>query len=363
MNIEIMLLHLFYAPPYNINTQIIKSFMCMEGFASLPQWFILYGALDKKQKAVYDEMHLNGHVELVYLNNFASLLRFAEKHKNDIFLLHGNLPYKVMFFLSVYSQRTDWICWGAKASINYNNIKSILLTPLKIFMYRRFYKIITLMDPDTDSLTHDFHVKNVEQISYYNPSLEEEPDFFSQFVPVDKSQVYKRKKILLGNSAHNIPYYLDILAHLSKFREALDVHCMMQYPKLDENIIKKFSSQAKSISDGSVTMDKEMMERYQYYKYLSNFDVYVCSNLNQSGLGAANNCLKLGLKVFLAGKNYEWLASLGYKVFDVSSIKNADDIDLFNDLSESEKEYNLNLAFKIMRAEKNKWMNYRKTLI
>ena len=202
MNIEIMLLHLFYAPPYNINTQIIKSFMCMEGFASLPQWFILYGALDKKQKAVYDEMHLNGHVELVYLNNFASLLRFAEKHKNDIFLLHGNLPYKVMFFLSVYSQRTDWICWGAKASINYNNIKSILLTPLKIFMYRRFYKIITLMDPDTDSLTHDFHVKNVEQISYYNPSLEEEPDFFSQFVPVDKSQVYKRKKILLGNSAH-----------------------------------------------------------------------------------------------------------------------------------------------------------------
>ena len=65
----------------------------------------------------------------------------------------------------------------------------------------------------------------------------------------------------------------------------------------------------------------------------------------------------------MAGKNYEWLASLGYKVFDVSSIKNADDIDLFNDLSESEKEYNLNLAFKIMRAEKNKWMNYRKTLI
>lgn len=26
-----MLLHLFYAPPYNINTQIIKSFMCMYG--------------------------------------------------------------------------------------------------------------------------------------------------------------------------------------------------------------------------------------------------------------------------------------------------------------------------------------------
>ena len=70
------------------------------------------------------------------------------------------------------------------------------------------------MDPDTDSLTHDFRIKNVEQISYYNPSLEEELDLFSQFVPVDKSQVCKRKKILLGNSAHNIPYYLDILAYL-----------------------------------------------------------------------------------------------------------------------------------------------------
>ena len=166
----------------------------MEGFASLPQCFILYGALDIKQKAVYDEMHLNGHVELVYLNNFASLLRFAEKHKNDIFLLHGNLPYKVMFFLSVYSQRTDWICWGAKASINYNNIKSILLTPLKIFMYRRFYKIITLMDPDTDSLTHDFHVKNVEQISYYNPSLEEEPGFFPNLCLLIKVKFINEKR-------------------------------------------------------------------------------------------------------------------------------------------------------------------------
>ena len=50
-------------------------------------------------------------------------------------------------------------------------------------------------------------------------------------------------------------------------------------------------------------------------------------------------------------------------MFDVASIKNADDINIFNALSESEKEYNLNLAFRIMRVEKNKWMNYRKTLV
>lgn len=358
-----MLLHLFYAPPYNLNTLITKSFMCMDGFASLPQLFILYGSLDKKQKAVYDEMHLSEHVDFVYLHNFSSLLGFAKQHKNDIFLLHGNLPYKVLFFLSVYPKRTDWICWGAKASINYSNIKSILLTPLKIFFYRRFYKIITLMNPDTDSLTHDFRVKNVEQISYYNPSLEKEADFISQFMPADKNQFCKRKNILLGNSAHNIPYYLDILAHLSKFREILDIHCMMQYPKLDEDVVRKFSSQAKLILDGSITMDKEMMERYQYYKYLSKFDVYICSNLNQSGLGAATICLRLGLKVFLAGKNYEWLASLGYKVFDISCIKNADNVNIFNELSDSEKEYNLNLSYRIVRAEKDKWMNYRKTLI
>lgn len=42
-----MLLHLFYAPPYNLNVLIIESFADMEDFASLPQLFILYGSLDE----------------------------------------------------------------------------------------------------------------------------------------------------------------------------------------------------------------------------------------------------------------------------------------------------------------------------
>lgn len=73
---------------------------------------------------------------------------------------------------------------------------------------------------------------------------------------------------------------------------------MMQYPKLSESVVKEFVDQANSNFNGSITIDKEMMEHHRYYKYLCDFDVYMCSNLNQSGLGAATICLKLGLKVF-----------------------------------------------------------------
>ena len=360
-----MLLHLFYAPPYNLNVLIIESFADMEDFASLPQLFILYGSLDEKHKAIYEKTSRCNNVNIIYLDDFISLLKFVKKHKSDTFLLHGNLPYKVMTFLSLYSRRVDWICWGAKASINYSNIKSILLTPFKRVVYKRFYKIITLMNPDTDSLIRDFHVKNVEQISYYRPSSEREFDLFRKLAHIRSSQVceYKKRQILLGNSAHNISCYLDILSSLSDFKESIDVHCMMQYPKLSESVVKEFVDQANSNFNGSITIDKEMMEHHRYYKYLCDFDVYMCSNLNQSGLGAATICLKLGLKVFLAGKNYEWLSSLGYKIFNINDIKGIGDVDVFNDLSEDEKEYNLNLAFKIMHANRYKWMNYRKTLV
>ena len=361
-----MLLHLFYAPPHYLNVSIIKSFLHMKSFKSLPQIFVLYGSLDNKLKSIYEELSLYEHINIVYLNDFISLLKFSRKYKKETFLLHGNLPYKVMTYLSLYSKRTDWICWGGKSKINYNNIKSIILTPLKTIVYKRFYKIITLMDPDTDSLMRDFYVNNIEQISYFNPAYKIDYDYFLQFVNVNKNQNQitqnQKKKILLGNSAHNLPFYLDTLSYLSNYRETIDVHCMMQYPKLGEREYVEFTNQAHLIFKDSITMDRVMFERYQYFKYLSDYDVYICSNLNQSGLGAATICLRLGLKVFLAGKNYEWLSSLGYKVFNVEDIKKSDSVDVFKNMSKAEKDYNLNLSFTIVRDEENKWTNYRNTL-
>ena len=91
---------------------------------------------------------------------------------------------------------------------------------------------------------------------------------------------------------------------------------------------------------------------------MSKFDIYVCGRLGQSGLGAANTSIILGKKVFLTGKNLQWMRSRGLFVYDLNDIENGSDSDFFTLLTEEQKKFNFESQFAGIEEIMDRWIQY-----
>lgn len=353
-----MIVHTFRLTSFHLNKSLIRAFneISTNNSAIVP-YFLIYGTYIetevKKHLDLFDQLGITNYY---FSHSIKELYQFAKENKNLSFLLHG-MTYACMCTLIISGVKLNWVCWGAGASVNWRNWKSILFTPFKILIYHRFHTIITLMAGDKITLEHDFLLKGVKVLPYFAYNA---VHFKDKFIKLNRNKDHKSKlAVLLGNSAHCIDTYYELLDKLSRFKGLITVNCMMQYPRIDNRILLDLKEKGEALfGRDSFFLDTEMLETEAYFAYMAKFDIYICGTLEQSGLGAANTCIILGKKVYLTGKNLDWMRSCGLFVCDVKSIENSSDCDFLELLTERQKNFNFNKRYTSVEEIKEKWIRY-----
>ena len=353
-----MIIHIFKLTTFHLNKTLIKAMhKVSSNISEISPYFLIYGS--------FNEMEVRKHIELFkqsritnydFAYNPKMLYQFAIKNRQHSFLLHGT-TYACMCILAFAGVKLNWVCWGAGASINKRNWKSILFTPIKILIYHRFYNITTLMVGDKITLEHDYWLKGVEVLPYYPYTT---VHFKDRLIMLNKTDMHKTKlAVLLGNSANCIDSYYELFDKLSRFKGLITINCMMQYPQIDKRTLSDLRNRGEEIfGKDSFFCDTEMLETEAYFAYMSKFDIYVCGRLGQSGLGAANTSIILGKKVFLTGKNLQWMRSRGLFVYDLNDIENGSDSDFFTLLTEEQKKFNFESQFAGIEEIMDRWIQY-----
>ena len=353
-----MIIHIFKLTTFHLNKSLIKAMNeISQSDSEITPYYLMYGLRDevevKKHIALFKQL---GIINYSFVHNAKTLYLFAKDFHNHSFLLHG-VTYACMCVLIFAGVRLSWVCWGAGASINRNNWKSVLATPLKILIYRRFHALTTLMDGDKITLEHDYLLKGVEVLPYYAYNAVHFKDWFTK---QNKNETHMGKlAVLIGNNAHCVDSYYELLNKLSRFKGLITVNCMMQYPRKDQKVLEDLQSKGEMIfGKGSFYCDTEMLQTEAYFAYMSKFDIYICGVTKQSGLGAANTCITLGKKVYLTGKNLNWMRSCGLLVYDINSIEHSSNSDFLKPLTEEQKKFNFDNEYAGVEKIKNRWIQY-----
>lgn len=354
-----MLIHVFKITTFYLNSTLIKSFSAISPKDSpMRPYYLIFGRGDKNSKEKHENLFAKINVvDYSFIESLYSLYVFAHRNRKVAFLLHGT-TYACMSVLELAGANVNWICWGAGASINHKSLKSILFTPIKKNIYRNFFTIKTLINDDKLTLERDFSLSQVELLPYYSYNSLVYKNYFIEKYN-NPSPKNKKPVVLLGNNAHNLAYYYELLNLLVPFKDKITIHCMMQYPKVDEHVLLKLQNTGSSLfGKNSFFVDTQLLDMDSYLDYLSNFDIYLCGNPNQSGLGAVINCLRLGKKVFLAGKNLSWVRKIGFIVFDVNDVRESSCNDILSELSDLQKKINLMNNYDSIEMRKKQWIEY-----
>ena len=158
-------------------------------------------------------------------------------------------------------------------------------------------------------------------------------------------------RIIVGNSATKENNHIEAFNLLEKFRnEEIEIICPLSYGDMDyaEKVIKegykKFGDKFKPL--------KDYMDKNDYVSLLSNCDIGIFNNDRQQGLGNIYDLLRLGKKVYIKTdiSTYSYLIQLGYKVFDIESIK-AESFDNF--VQFNYKKENIFISDEIIKNEES----------
>lgn len=310
-----MIIHVFTAERFHLVPTIIKGFLQLD----LPQYYILARTKKDARDSIYEELFYNYKNDCFAItHSFEELKRESNNFKNTKIILHG-VPYKWMLFYHIRGFKDiNWVCWGAGARINWNNWKSILFTPFKKNIYRRFNKIGVLMPQDELHLKKDYSIKKTTLLSYFGTI-----GYFPYSINdlnKDENRSKGFSKVYLGNNSSSLKTYLPLVEELSKFKDFLFINCMINYTFKESKTSLKLREVGSAIYRDNFFMDETLYSLEDYYKYMNECDIYICNVKSQSGLGAIFTCLRLGKKVFLSGINYEFIKSLGAFIYHVSEI-------------------------------------------
>ncbi|WP_313138960.1 hypothetical protein [Myroides sp.] len=327
-----MNLHVFTGNRTHLVPTLIEDFIKIGG----NQYFIVFCSNEKYSLYIelFDKFN---YTHYVLVSSFSDFSKISKDLKNvEHVILHGT-PYGLMWRFIYKYPRVSWVCWGAGAKINYNNWKSIIFTPFKYWLYKSFCKIGVLMPQDGQSLKKDYKVVNPTLVRYLGSaskfpfSIDKVKELFD--ANVDK----KHYKVYLGNNSSCINSYLGLIEALPKFELSVKVNCMLNYSFKESRVSENLAKRGQTIFGDNFIMDTNLYSLEEYYDYMSNCDVYVCGLKQQTGLGAIYTCLRLGKKLYLDGINYEWMISLGCKVFHVSELKGINEDVFLQSLTYNEK--------------------------
>lgn len=347
-----MIIHVFTADRFHLVPKMVESFYALED----NQFFILARNKKDKKDKIYDEIFKDkSHYIITHSNK--ELINIALKLRSNKFVLHG-VPYLWMILFLFVSKKVNWVCWGAGASKNKNNWKSVIFHPFKKKIYKSFTKIGVLMPQDRVSLNNDFGVKNAILLSYFGSI----GSFPYTIEDLNKKEVGDNllKKVYLGNNSSSINTYLPLIEKLSKFKDDIFINCMINYSFKENDISLKLREMGANIYGDRFYMDETLYSLEDYYKYMNECDIYICGVKKQTGLGAIYTILRQGKKAFLTGKNYELINNLGCTVFKIEDLDKITKAEFKKPLSLEQKVINFKIITEFLDKDRliREWLSY-----
>lgn len=271
--------------------------------------------------------------------------------RHDI-LLHW---YSKTYLRKPFFRSVSWVCWGNIIKVDpRNSIPNLLRKSLVSNVYRNYKKIVCLLESDKKELISTFNCDKakIEVLSYIPNNL----DILHELQlarPSDSSQICK---VLLGNNAYGIRFYMKALPIIKMFPLEIELYALMNYGSCPKEEREAFVAEGLKLFGDYIHFVDDFIPTEKFLNWANKFDVYVCNIPTQSGLGIAYNMLGLGKKVFLTGYNLAWCRENGFIVFDISEIE-TNNGSLANPLDDHQKQYNLSTLELLLNVNNlsNRW--------
>lgn len=221
-------------------------------------------------------------------------------HGDDMF--YGNGLFRALKVSRI--SRKAWVCWGA---IPAKNRKSIYYRFTYGYYRDVFFSscifVNALLEGDQVDLQNSIGGKVT----------------LCPYIDTPHSLSYKidrENKVLVGNSGLYIDSYKAFVSTVQC--KNIPFTFMISYGCEGEEAQNFINFVGERLEQANFWTENLPLEKY--LEKVSGYSVYVCNVERQTGLGAIQACLSLGLKCYLKGKNLEHFKYLGFKVHSVEEL-------------------------------------------
>ena len=329
-----MIIHVFNANMYHLSPGMIWGLL--NNFRETISKIILLetGDVDRaKYENIFTKFEFDDF--MFCSSDFDSMIMTFKQDKDSPILFHGGTYKRWNAAFKAGCKNVNWICWGGDASKSQGrrNAQSFIKRTIgRIFdewsfrkkkkLYKKFNTIVALIDPDRQTIIKDFRIQSdkVEVIPYRYARKIASEDKMDELYNERNAKIQKKPLVLIGNSPMNAPFYMQMLDLLKKYAGKIEVHCMYQYPHVSDNTYMSLYRLGRKCFGDDFFIDEIFLNGDEYFRYLNLTDIYICSNPEQTGIGAINNYLRLGKKMYLTGKNYEYAMGIGCSVHNTKDI-------------------------------------------
>lgn len=357
-----MIYHIFNLIHIHLSLNLIESIILK---TSESHFFILIGDDAEKAQLYIEMFSKHDFKNFKIYPSFKALNKASVINRDSCILLHGgNYSWMAYFYIYRY-KNLNWVCWGSGIFIK-KTIKSRLSFLFKYLIYSYFRNIVVLMTPELTYLKQIYKKKNV----FFIPYLVKIDDIYNfSRSKIDDSFFRKQNKklidVFLGNNFYSIRSYIDIIKNLSHLKGLIKIHCMLNYSldpssyefqQLNKIGTEKFGS--------DFIVHTKLYSLKEYPDFMDICDIYICDVKTQTGLGAINTCLKLGKKIYLSGRNYDYISSLGFVIYPSSSL-NGISLDNLRQYSIKDAFYNYDLYYNVFdqKVLSDRWNSFYKYIL
>jgi len=358
-----MIVHILPSNRYHLTPDIAEGYI--KNYKQFNHAIILFG-----DKQTNKQLYINIFEKLDFkyfhfCQNNKEFVKLLWKYRENPIVFHGGNYFRFILAILVKSNNINWVCWGSGTTI-YKTTKSKLSAKIKKLIYSNFNSIVTLMDQDRNSIIEHFKVNpsRIITLPYATGNNDNLNDFHLELLKNER-MLNSKPLVLLGNNSCCMEDYSKLLDILRQYSGKISVQCMLHYDleknKTYYNLIEKGKY---FFGDDFKTNEEFYSDIKEYIKYMNHFDIYICSAMYQTGLGAIGTALKLGKKIFLSGRNYEYFNSKGTKIFKVESINSTLSLESFiSPLTMEEKLLNYEKMVETTENNHEKWVKYFNDII
>lgn len=360
-----MVVHVLTAERYHLVPGIVKGFLT--AYANDTEHRFLLLGTEKLDESLYENIFQEkSFTDYSFIYSKRQLIKALWLNRHNAILMHGEKYLYLIIIVSFLFGNTNinWVCWGSAAKINRSG-KSKLFTPFKLFLYHRLSSINTLMEDDRKTIMEDFSISPeiINTIPYASGGDLNIRDQACQRIRKEPAPSHQDKtRVLLGNNTGNIPYYHELIDKLASFKGNVEVHCMLNYSLDKDTEYDRLVEHGKSVFNQDFILDEDFhSDPEDFIRYMNYYDVYICGNPAQTGLGALYTILQLGKKIYVTGKNYSWLREgLNTIVYEIKEIGSYEDF--IKSLTEDEKNQNNDNILNYKKQSPLMWHKYLNSL-
>ena len=272
---------------------------------------------------------------VLYLKNPVTIEKFL--FKADKIIIHGLFNKKLNILLAfnpLFLKKSYWVLWGGDL---YSYLKDDLSFKEKLydktirtFLIKNLKGIVTLVKGDYD-IVKKYYLTNA--------------GYYEGFYPIPVSEKVLRKfnvkegkrdsvvKVLTGNSGSKENNYIDTFDKIARFKNKnMEIYAVLSYGNQKEYINKVLNKGEELFGDKFKPV-KKFMPIDEYYKFLTEIDIYISNHKRQQGLGNLYIMSFLGKKIYIRKDTSMWnffKNELGLTIYDIEILKDEEYKDFIN---------------------------------